>query len=129
MHDAAEHTAVVHSFNASDIRRQVGFNARPLFIGQPNAHSIVNSTTIPIKVVALHLASLQRHCEFSTLRQIQFYHVDQIPFDESGRIRHGEEASTRPKCRPIVRSLGDGTRAVEHHRCQRFNRFPLFITY
>jgi hypothetical protein len=35
MHDAADHTAVVHSFNASDIRRQVGFNSRPLFIAQP----------------------------------------------------------------------------------------------
>jgi len=35
MHDAADHTAVVHSFNASDIRRQVGFNTRPLFIAQP----------------------------------------------------------------------------------------------
>jgi hypothetical protein len=35
MHDAADHTAVVHSFNASDIRRQAGLNPRPLFIAQP----------------------------------------------------------------------------------------------
>jgi len=35
MHDAADHTAIVHSFNASDIRRQVEFNPRPLFIAQP----------------------------------------------------------------------------------------------
>ena len=35
MHDAADHTAVIHSFNASNIRRQVGFNPRPLFIAQP----------------------------------------------------------------------------------------------
>jgi hypothetical protein len=54
MHDAADHTAVVHSFNASDIRRQVGFNARPLFIAQPKqvpAHDPGPPFEIRIRIV------------------------------------------------------------------------------
>jgi uncharacterized protein len=35
MHDAANHAAIIRSFNTADVRRQVRFDPTPLLIAQP----------------------------------------------------------------------------------------------